>query len=763
MAVFRISDRHYKIFIVFFAFEESKTKSSLMIRIAFLFFFLLIPIMSPLTGQNPWDASSYPDEAGFRSRMEPMLKRIAAKDFGKRSLALSKCPDTGLPVYTWALEGEEIISPYSGTRYKQGPTGYFGPKSRNEKGQIVAFGGDPLKYDLPPATASMLLGERVNEAKAFLSIPGNLRQQYHFACNNWARFYPLLADRMSNEWRLEFAKYVGSYAESRRPSDGEREWLNLPRPHNLVGEPGQLLGGNSIDGGTENHKTQWRTSCLLYSQLLADTALISGYPVQEAEKLSKEMLRDYLKKLLLTGNGEYDSQVYYPYTIEGFLNLYDFSPDEETRTLAKFALDYYFVTYGLKVIDGAIAGAQKRGYLPGDNPSDMETMIWAFFNNTSRDMSKATARIHQVTTTYRPNIVIWNILRKNLKLPFEARMSRPFYHMDKADAFAESFYCSESYAMGNIQMTIVDNPNQQMVWSIAARGTNGPVCFSGGHPMRGSSSGHSPYTQTFQSKGSLIVLTGPTGSFTKADTLPPVTPPGQVRANYWLLSEADQGNSYEMNNRAKYASKTLKELSLPITSKPEDVDRLWAESKTGASTWFFFPRGLKPCEINGRIYFESGNLLLAIIPLTEKYYIVVSPDINSLKNNEAKGFFSQYGVIVFPGKISGYIVETAEMTRYGSIEEFDSFLKANTSLKFDQLKLRVEYFSANKERMMMTYNQLGLCCKASLNGVKQNFARFTEGAVYQSPYLNVKNGIMKVSDGKLTYTVDFTGQDPKYY
>ncbi len=64
--------------------------------------------------------------------MAPMLVRIAAKDFGKRSLAGSKCPDTGLPVKTWAVEGEEIISIYTGRKYKQGPTGYFGPRSRND-------------------------------------------------------------------------------------------------------------------------------------------------------------------------------------------------------------------------------------------------------------------------------------------------------------------------------------------------------------------------------------------------------------------------------------------------------------------------------------------------------------------------------------------------------------------------------------------------------------------------------------------------------
>jgi hypothetical protein len=174
---------------------------------------------------------------------------------------------------------------------------------------------------------------------------------------------------LSNKWKVCYLKL--------RPKNLDNEVLPNQNAHNLVGQPGYLLGGNPLDGGTENHKTMWRTSALLYSQLFPDTTKISGYPVKEAEKLTKEMLRDYLKRLLINGNGEYDSQIYYPHSIEGFLNLYDFSPDEETRELAKFALDYYFVTYGLKVFDGTIAGAQKRGYLAGSS-------------------SPATARLHRV-------------------------------------------------------------------------------------------------------------------------------------------------------------------------------------------------------------------------------------------------------------------------------------------------------------------------------------------------------------------------------
>jgi hypothetical protein len=203
--------------------------------------FIVCIFHGSLVAQDPWDSSTYPDEEGFIKRMQPMVERIAAHGFGVRSLAPSKCPDTGLLVKTWAVEGETIISPYTGRAYIQGPTGYFGPKSRNEKGEIIAFGGDPLKYDLPPATATMILNPNDQQARGFLSIPGNMRQQYHFACKNWARFYPLMKNNMPEAWLEQFHYWVGAYSEARRPSDGGRELLPLSRAHNLVGEEGFLL------------------------------------------------------------------------------------------------------------------------------------------------------------------------------------------------------------------------------------------------------------------------------------------------------------------------------------------------------------------------------------------------------------------------------------------------------------------------------------------------------------------------------------------
>ena len=267
-----------------------------------LLLFLQLLILS-VSAQKPYEVASYPDESGFQLRTKNALTILADKGFGKISLSFSRCPDTGLPVYRFAIEGEEIISPYTGKKYKQPATDYFAAKQRNDQGEITAFGGDPLKYDLPPATACMLLGLKMKEVKSFLSIPGNLSQQYHFAAKNWVRFYALLADSMGDAWKLKLQHAAANYNELTRVSDDGKKWLSLSYPHNLVGQNGYLLGGNAIDGGTENHKIMWRTSGLLYAQLFPETAKISGIPAPKAAQLTKEILRDFLKKLLISGNG----------------------------------------------------------------------------------------------------------------------------------------------------------------------------------------------------------------------------------------------------------------------------------------------------------------------------------------------------------------------------------------------------------------------------------------------------------------------------
>jgi hypothetical protein len=685
-------------------------------------------ISQSLFAQDIWSVSTFPAEAQFKSRTAGVIEQLADTPFGIRSLATSTCPDTGLPVRTWAVEGDSIISPYTGGKYGQGPTGYFGPKARNEKGEIIAFGGDPLKYDLQPATAFLLLNPEDEKAKAFLSIPGNMNQQYHFAAKNWARFYPLLSKNMGTGWIDDFTKAVGNYSEKRRPSDGpnrEHNWLS--HAHTLVGEPGHLLGGPKLDGGTENHKTMWRTTALLYSQLFPEGAKISGHSLAEAEEMTTIMITDYLKLCLQVGNGEYDSRIYYPHSIEAFLNLYDFSPKASTKLLAKTALDFYLATAGLKMIDGTMAGASKRGYFPGTEPDELESMSWAWGAETSRQMQNAEITLHQATTTYRPNLVLHNLMNKKVPLPFEAKIARPLYHMDSANRFQETFYASESFGLGSVAMTVVDNPTQQIVWSLIAKGTKGPLAFGGGHPRYLSANGHSPYQQNLQSKSSIIVMAGQTGK---------------------IPNEPD---AYQQQ-RKQYASHNLVKITKPNMQDSISIAQFLEDSKTGAAAWFLVPKSVEVMEKQGKILIAANQTLIAVQPFAEYFWFDWQPPANV----KAYRMLQTHKVLVMPGEKTGYVVEAVEKSEYGSLGAFAGEVLKNTTLDLNRLKkdAKVVYISLQNETIEMAYDHTRLRAQGQINGEALDYDNWANGGVYQSPYLTIKDGVMQVSDGEKGYTVD---------
>lgn len=439
----------------------------------------------------PWAVESYPDEAGFRQRAAATVPALAQQEFAKRSLALSKCPDTRLPVRTFAVEGEEIVTPYTGRRYLQGPTSYFGPKARGADGRITRFGGDPMKFELPPAMARLLVEPTNVQARAFLSIPGNMVQQYHFACVNWCRFYPLLADTMGETWKKEFMEAIATYREGRKPSDGEPEYTaTRPFAHDLVGEENEFFGGNVGDGGTENHKTMWRTSGLLYSQILGPDAKVSGYAAAEAERITTMVLTRGWQDILKVGNGEWDSSSYYPWQI--------------------------------------------RGFVSGNGMQRMDQSAWAFVPRTSMPVTNAVLWLHQATTKYRPNRVVANIITKKVPLPFEAPMARPAYHLKDKNAFQETFYCADGFALGSVAMPMEDNPGQQTVWSLGGRHPAGTFVFGGGQPKFRSPEGHSPYTQVIQNRGALVLLTAGKELVSVTATQLACAPPRRSTAQRWI-------------------------------------------------------------------------------------------------------------------------------------------------------------------------------------------------------------------------------------
>ncbi|TVR43914.1 MAG: hypothetical protein EA402_08520, partial [Planctomycetota bacterium] len=160
-------------------------------------------------------------------------------------------------------------------------------------------GGDPGKYLPGAAMAKLLVDPEDAEAIRYMNDERSPREHYHFATVNWARFLPLFRNVLSEDTLREFKAGGSRYTD--------------------------YISG----GGTENHKTMQYTGPLVFpwytdsglANLNRDDTLAAG----------KQWIRDYVQNIYQVGMGEWESSTYHAFTINGFLNVYDFAKDPEVR------------------------------------------------------------------------------------------------------------------------------------------------------------------------------------------------------------------------------------------------------------------------------------------------------------------------------------------------------------------------------------------------------------------------------------------------
>ena len=692
----------------------------------------------------PWSVASYPDEAGYQRRIDGMVARIAAQDYLGRAMSASTCPDTGRSVRTWALEGEEIVSPYTGRRYVQGPTGYFGAKRRDAEGRIVAFGGDPLKRSLPPAAALIYLAPRpvapdspAATAIAYLSIPGNLRQNYHFAAVNWSRLLGLAGDRLPPAWHADFRAAVAVYDENRKPSDGPREYQPMARTENLVGRVEEHLGG----GGTENHKTMWRSAGLLYAQTFPPGAKISGFSSADAEAHTTAVLTSFVRRLFTLGNGEYHSSSYYPHSYAAFVNLFDFSPRPETRAWAKAALDYYFATYGLKVFNGLHTGPQRRGWVEGAALAEMDAHLWVWaagqpgYTTVPVAAAKLITSLHQPTSSYRPDRVITALLAKQIPLPFEARLNHPDYGMTTPGVQPEYFYASPSFAFGSVQLDLVNNSAQQTTWSLNVRAPAGSLIFSGGQPRWLGPEGHSPYDQWVQHRGALLLMSAPSAD-SRAD-------------QRYALGKLEGPKSYA---RATAFAGPLDPAAPPspaVLADPQQLAAYYEAARTQAAVWLHVPRTATVHALpDGRFVVETAEAFVVITPFGAAPFW-----LDGAAPGAPKAMAAYRALAVPMAPAAGFAIEAVERTQFAALADL-----TGAKLEIDGLVAR--YRTLTGDTLRLDYQPAALRPRAEVNGTALDWKNWADGAVVDSPYLKIKAGKMWISDTRTAYELDYTGAAP---
>lgn len=141
--------------------------------------------------------------------------------------------------------------------------------------------------------------------------------------------------------------------------------------------------------GSENHDAQqWVTlwsACQIFKDLPSYQNLTftdGSTPIQNAAAFD-EYFKAYCRERSLKGGTiELGSPTYVKYTLNCWLNLYDFAEDPELKTAANMLLDIYWADWAIEQLDGQRGGSRHRNY-PGD-PSITQTggvgHSWIHFN-----------------------------------------------------------------------------------------------------------------------------------------------------------------------------------------------------------------------------------------------------------------------------------------------------------------------------------------------------------------------------------------------
>lgn len=533
-------------------------------------------------------------------------------------------------------------------------------------------GGDPGKYTIPIAMARLLLDPDEAESRQYMNDHRTFAEHYHFAAVNWARFYPLFSGALTadtlRKFDAEAAKYT-PYLES---------------------------------VGTENHKVMWLSSAnVLPYYVSGDT--FARRSIVAAKEQAKAKLRKYVKDLYAFGQGEWDSSTYMPYDVDGMLNVYDFSKDEECRLLARAALDWYAAAHALKYSDGVFTSPNQRGFPSGAVATGADQIGWLWWGcEASIDkehVRRALVAMHAVTSGWRPNRVLCHIARRDIAvLPFEQRNSKPNYYYGQGipavgSVYHESVYVTRHYTMGGLWN---GHGSQITRFQVAARTTNGGVVFTGGNPR-------------------------------KSDHTGAIAGIGYTDGNGRYDQSAQIGPAWMNISRAP-------------TNETEAV-----------FSFFSYPASSRPAQRGDWWVMRAGATFVAVRPVGEK--------VGFAEVTVGKGATQE--VLRVDGRVTALVVETADTDRYPDESDLVTALKEKTALDTAGLQGdgRMTYKTLSGRSVTMQFQEGKDRALTTIDGKAVEFGNWP---VYGGPCVKQAQGVLSVTDGKAGYSIDFTGDLPVY-
>lgn len=539
-------------------------------------------------------------------------------------------------------------------------------------------GGDPGKYLPGHAMAKLVMGVEDPNIARFMNDNRSYREHYHFASLNWGRFLPLFGDAvLTEETQQRLAEAAFRYSA-------------------------YIQGG-----GTENHVTQWRTSLPVLPHFLQGGRGLGHQSKEATLRQGKEWLRNWVQGLYAGGQGEWDSSTYLIFTFNGLLNIYDFSPDEEVRAIARAGLEFLAVQYALKYRDGVFTAPNQRGFPTASHSTHTDETGYLWFGS-SLDVQPEMTRgwrytSHAGTSSWRPNIVLTNLARKNLPdLPVTFQNSKPNYWgtngSPRASVYHETVYLSTHYSLGSLWNGHGSQINRM---HLVAEGENGAYVFHGGHPRRSDHNGQIQNVGYHDGNG-----------------------------RYEQFAQMD-------STLVLFARSPEKEENPHVffTLAPGSSDRI---------------------ERDGWHFIQAGQTYLALYPLGEN---VREEEVTAGRRNIRQA-------VLIDGANAGFVLETSDASRHDDFASFQEAILESFQIQVEDAEKGI-LSVVNLEGRKLDYafnpaedNRHGnRPAKVSIDGEAIEFGNW---AVYDGPYVQQRDGVLRVTDGEQGYAIDFTGDLPVF-
>jgi hypothetical protein len=466
---------------------------------------------------------------------------------------------------------------------------------------------------------------------------------------------------------------------------------------------GMMKGYNYLTpGGTENHKTQWWTSAGVLPHF---TGSGTNHKSKEATLAqAKDILHSYVKGLYMAGQGEWDSSTYVMFDVNGLLNLYDFSPDPEVKLLAQAGLDWLIAAYALKYTDGVYTAPNQRGYAsrPYSSIADNTGYLWWAGNRklTSENTTDFSYTLHPITSTWRPGRVIHNIATRNVKgLPAEQRNSKPNYWHGHGS----------TPTPGETHESLFIHPR-----------------FTLGSLWNGHASQHTRFMVTVSSSKGAVVFHG--GHPRKSDHNSQKIEIGFSDGTGRYLQSVQSGPVY-----------------LAMVKAPEDEEADYS--------YFRIPAGLEPKAMGVWRVFEVEGVAVAVRSLDGRVELGGTPP-------DKKG--NSEPILKFPGRENGFLVwviddPTSLEEKLNSVQ-----IDSNEFVSKGQVSVTIPGVTTIEARFNPDPDGDRHGNRAAFARINGENVDLSTWKIYDGPFLKQSPGLLTVSDGKESFTVDFSGELPVY-